>query len=233
MTVPGSQGSPESLGLPESQRLRERGATAWAAAVSHPMVTAIGVGTLPHETFRGYFEQNIQYLHAYVQAIALTIAAAPGRGPQATLARFLVQITDVEIPANVAFLTRLGGSPDALPPPLPTTSGYAQHLLTAAGTGNLAVALAALLPCQWSYGEIGQRLAAGGAPADPVYADWIALFSGDGYDELVHASTNLLDSVAATADPADTAAAFDRATAYELAFWEMAYTRGASDGLGG
>jgi len=33
------------------------------------------------------------------------------------------------------------------------------------------VALAALLPCQWSYGEIGKRLAAGGVPGDPVYAD--------------------------------------------------------------
>src|SRR6516164_125894 len=105
------------------------------------------------------------------------------------------------------------------PPPLPTTSGYARHLLAAAGSGNLAVALAALLPCQWSYGEIGQRLAAGGAPDDAVYADWIAMFSGDGYGELVRASAGLLDSVAATADPAATAAAFDRATAYELAFW--------------
>ena len=214
----------------ESSRLRERGAPTWAAAVSHPMVAEIGAGTLPHATFRGYFEQNIQYLHSYVRAIALAVAAAPDRESQATLARFLVQITDVEIPANLAFLTRLGGTTAELPPPLPTTSGYARHLLDAAGSGDLAVALAALLPCQWSYGEIGQRLAAGGPPADPVYADWIAMFSGDGYDELVRASTSLLDSVAVTADPAATAAAFDRATAYELAFWEMAYTRGASDG---
>jgi thiaminase (transcriptional activator TenA) len=224
-------GLPESPDFPESRRLRERGAATWAAAVSHPMVAAIGAGTLPHATFRCYFEQNLQYLHSYAQAIALTVGVAPDRGSRATLARFLVQITDVEIPANLDFLTRLGGSPGELPPPLPTTGGYARHLLACAGSGNLAVALAALLPCQWSYGEIGRRLAADGAPDDPVYADWIAMFSGDGYDELVRASTGLLDSVAATADPAATAAAFDRATAYELAFWEMAYTRGASDGV--
>ncbi len=66
-------------------------------------------------------------------------------------------------------------------------------------------------------------------PADPVYADWIALFAGDGYDELVQASTALLDR---HADPADEvrmaalAAAFDRSTRYELAFWDMAYARG-------
>jgi thiaminase/transcriptional activator TenA len=213
-----------------SARLRERGAATWAAATSHPMVAEIGAGALPHETFRFYFEQNIQYLHCYVQGIALAIAAAPDRASQATLARFLVQITDVEIPANLTFLTRLGGSPDRLPAPLPTTRGYAGHLLAVAGSGSLPVALAALLPCQWSYGEIGQRLAAGGAPADPVYADWIAMFSGEGYDDLVRASTGLLDNHAADADQGAAEAAFDAATGYELAFWEMAYTRGASDG---
>lgn len=226
-------GSPEheSLSAPGlSTLLRERGAATWAAATSHPMVAEIGAGTLPHETFRFYFEQNIQYLHCYVQGIALAIAAAPDRASQATLARFLIQITDVEIPANLTFLTRLGGSPDRLPAQLPTTRGYAGHLLAAAGSGSLPVALAALLPCQWSYGEIGQRLAAGGAPPDPVYADWIAMFADDGYDDLVRASTGLLDSCAADADQRAAEAAFDAATGYELAFWEMAYTRGASDG---
>jgi len=161
-------------GLPESARLRERGAATWAAAVTHPMVVAIGSGTLPHETFRFYFEQNVQYLHEYVRAIALTIAAAPDRSSQSLLARFLGQIVDVEIPANLAFLARLGGSAASLPDPLPTTRGYASHLLTTAREGNMAVALAALLPCQWSYGEIGQRLAAGDVPDDLVFADWIA-----------------------------------------------------------
>jgi thiaminase/transcriptional activator TenA len=218
--------------MTESARLRERGAATWAAAVTHPMVVAIGDGTLPHETFRFYFEQNVQYLHEYVRAISLTIAAAPDRSSQSLLARFLGQIVDVEIPANISFLARLGGSAASLPDPLPVTRGYASHLLTMAGSGNLAVALAALLPCQWSYGEIGQRLAAGGAPGDPVYADWIAMFSGDGYDDLVRATAGLLDSCAQDADPAATAAAFDGATAYELAFWEMAYTRGASGDAG-
>jgi thiaminase/transcriptional activator TenA len=74
------------------------------------------------------------------------------------------------------------------------------------------------VPCQWSYGEIGRRLARW-LPADPIYRDWIRLFAGDGYDELVTASTSLLDRPA-------TSDAFDRSTRYEIAFWQMAYTRG-------
>ena len=210
--------------------LRERGAAAWSAAVSHPMVAEIGAGSLPHETFRYYFQQNVLYLEDYARAIALIIGHAPGRDEITVLTRFLSQIVDTELPANYAFLARLGGpaGDGGAAPMAPTTYAYTRHLLDAAGRHDLATGLAAVLPCQWSYGEIAAGLVAA-PPADPVYADWISLFAGDGYDELVQASTALLDR---HADPGDEvrmaalAAAFDRSTRYELAFWDMAYTRG-------
>jgi thiaminase (transcriptional activator TenA) len=214
----------------ESRRLKERGAASWAAAVAHPMVAEIGAGTLPHATFRFYFEQNLGYLHEYARCIALTVvtAGAADRAAMSVLTRFLGQIVDVEIPANESFLTRLGGTPGIPAPLLPTAYAYTRHLLDVCRQPNLAVALAALLPCQWSYGEIGQRLVQA-PPADPIYADWIALFAGDGYDDLVTASTDLLDRYGSPADQDRTADAFDRSTRYEIAFWQMAYTRGASD----
>jgi thiaminase/transcriptional activator TenA len=192
------------------------------------MVAEIGEGTLPHETFRFYFEQNLQYLQEYARAIALAAGRAPGPAPLTTLTRFLAQIVEVEIPANVDFLERLGGSSAALPPLLPTSYAYTRHVLDTAGRDTLAVALAALLPCQWSYGEIGRRLMTS-LPDDPVYADWIALFAGEGYDELVIASTELLDRYCREEDQPRTADAFDRSTRYEVAFWEMAYRRGAGE----
>lgn len=212
----------------ESQRLRERGASQWAAAVAHPMVAQIGAGTLPHETFRFYFEQNLPYLREYARAIAYAAAGTSDRGAVSVLARFLGQIADVEIPANEAFLERLGGSPAEPAFMLPTTYAYTRHLLDATRRGGLAVALAALLPCQWSYGEIGRHLARS-LPDDPVYRDWIAMFAGDGYDDLVVASTELLDQDCTAGDQAFTSDAFDRSVRYEIAFWQLAYTRGESD----
>jgi thiaminase (transcriptional activator TenA) len=214
---------------PASVLLRDRGAATWSAAVGHPMVAEIGAGTLPHETFRYYFEQNVRYLEDYARAIALIIGHAPGRADVAVLTRFLVQIVQGELPANYSFLARLGGRPDA--PVAPTTYAYTRHLLDAAGRGDLATGLAAVLPCQWSYGEIAAPLAAA-LPADPVYAEWISMFAGDSYDELVHATTGLLDrhtDRVAEARMTELAAVFDRSTGYELAFWDMAYTRGQSD----
>jgi thiaminase/transcriptional activator TenA len=221
-----------STGTSASALLRERGAASWAAAVSHPMVAEIGAGSLTHETFRYYFGQNVLYLEDYARAIALIIGRAPDLAAVTVLTRFLGQIVDTELPANYAFLARLGG-PDRTGPAAvmaPTTYAYTRHLLDTAGRHELSAGLAAVLPCQWSYGEIATRLAAA-LPADPVYADWIGMFAGDGYDELVQASTSLLDQHTDVADEAlmtSLAGVFDRSTRYELAFWDMAYSRGQS-----
>jgi thiaminase len=42
----------------------------------------------------------------------------------------------------------------------------------------------------------------------------------------VTASTSLLDETRTRRDRVATSDAFDRSTRYELAFWQMAYTRG-------
>jgi thiaminase (transcriptional activator TenA) len=212
---------------PTSSALRAAGADAWAAAVNHPVVRAIGDGTLPHRTFRGYFEQNVRYLEDYARAIALAVARAPDRAALDVLSRFLRQIVATEIPANVAFLARLGGSADRLPGPAelhPVTYAYTRHLLQVCAQGDCAEGLAALLPCQWSYGEIAQPLMAA-PPDDPVYADWISMFGNADYDALVAETTGLLDRLA---DPADSrqrrrlSEVFTISIRYEREFWDMA-----------
>jgi len=224
----------EMPGSSLSLALRERGRAAWAAATSHPMVRQIGAGTLPHETFRHYFEQNILYLEDYARAIGLIIGKAPDYAAVDVLSRFLRQIAGVEIPSNVEFLRRLGGSPaapGAMTTMLPVTYGYTRHLLYTSAQGTCAEGLTAVLPCQWSYGELATPLMAA-LPDDPVYADWVSMFGHGGYSALVAETTGLLDRLA---DPADEAAAarlawiFDTSTRYEVQFWDMAYGAPAAD----
>jgi len=235
--------SPATGTATASAALRAAGRDAWTAAVSHPMVAAIAAGTLPHETFRRYFEQNVRYLEDYARAIALTMAKAPDRPALDVLSRFGRQIVGTEIPANLDFLARLGGSADRLPGPAalhPVTYAYTRHLLHVCAQDGCAEGLAALLPCQWSYGEIAQPLMAA-PPADPVYADWIRMFGNADYDALVAETTGLLDRLAGpvvgdpvAGDPAagETAdagpwprlsAVFSISIRYEREFWDMAY----------
>ena len=253
--APATTGPATTGPVTASAALRAAGHAAWAAAVSHPMVRAIAAGTLPHETFRGYFEQNVRYLEDYARAIALTTAKAPDAAALDVLSRFLRQIVATEIPANLAFLERLGGSAGRLPgldELHPVTYGYTRHLLHVCEAGSCAEGLAALLPCQWSYGEIAQPLMAA-PPDDPVYADWIRMFGNSDYDALVAETTGLLDRLAGpvagntvagntvaggtvaggTADAgpwARLSAVFRISIRYEGEFWDMAYAAGGQEG---
>ena len=218
----------EPRSQPVSGMLQQAGAGAWAKATGHPMVQAIADGSLPHETFRRYFEQNVLYLQDYARAIALIASKAPDREALTTLSRFLGQIVEHEIPANLSFLERLGGDPAALGGVgslKPAAYAYTRHLLAVSAQGDVAEGLAAVLPCQWSYGEIARPLMAA-APSDPIYSDWIRMFGNEDYGALVDRTTALLDRLADPADQERMASLFgifDRSTQYEVAFWDMAY----------
>jgi thiaminase/transcriptional activator TenA len=115
---------------------------------------------------------------------------------------------------------------------LPATYGYTRHLLSVCALGDCVEGLTAVLPCQWSYGELARPLRAH-PPADPIYADWIAMFGNDEYDGLVAETTGLLDRLV---DPADErriamlSRIFERSTRYEAEFWDMAYGDTATAG---
>jgi thiaminase (transcriptional activator TenA) len=218
-----------------SERMHEQGRPIWERATNHPMVREIGEGSLPHETFRYYFSQNILYLEDYARALGLIIGKAPDREAIDVLSRFLGRISAEEIPANLRFFERLGGdlsTVDATSSMAPTTYGYTRHLLYVAAQGDCAAGLTAVLPCQWSYGELAKPLVRH-LPADPIYAEWIGLFGEDGYDDLVAESTGLLDRLV---DPTDEEQfrqlswIFDTSTRHEVMFWDMAYEGRSDDG---
>ena len=210
-----------------SARLRDVGAGAWQAATGHPMVKEMAAGTLPHASFRHYFEQNIAYLEDYTRAIAVALSKAPDTGALEVLGGLLDQIISVELPANRRFLERLGGDPARVRGVLtmsPTTYSYTRHLLATAELGDCAAGITALLPCQWIYGEIGTQIA-GAEPDDPIYADWVALFGDPEYAKLVGNTTSLLDRLAAPDQEnlSRLQVIFDTSTRYEIDFWDMAY----------
>jgi thiaminase/transcriptional activator TenA len=220
-------------GLGVASKLHEQGADAWAAAVQHPMVKRIADGSLPHETFRRYFMQNVLYLEEYARAIGIIVGKAPDRDSVTILTSFLSGIVETEIPSNLAFLERLGGDPETvagLGVMQPVTYAYTRHLLSTCALGDCVDGLTAVLPCQWSYGELARPLMSD-PPADPIFADWIGLFGNDEYDASVAQTTALLDRLVDPTDEARTAGLsriFERSTLFEAAFWDMAYANTAS-----
>ena len=89
-----------------------------------------------------------------------------------------------------------------------------------------AVPSAALLPCMWSFSEIGQRLARQARPADERYAKWIDLYASGEFAALAQWCRDLLDRLAEGLPERELwklEAAFLSSSRYEWQFWEMAW----------
>jgi hypothetical protein len=115
-----------------SARLRARRGEL-GSCYRHPMVRQIGAGTLPHETFRRYFEQNILYRGDYARAIGLILAKAPDLAATNVLG-WSTSTFAIPVPVPVrswSGSTRLDAVPRAGPGP--PSSAWADAAAAAAG----------------------------------------------------------------------------------------------------
>jgi thiaminase/transcriptional activator TenA len=210
-------------------QLQRDNAALHEATLAHPVVRGIGDGSLPEQTFRYYVEQDYQFLRRYVRVLARAVSASPDLPTATRLADLLQATLAVEIDALVELYAAFDGDRARLDEvvPAPTCQAYTDHLLACAAGSDLVVILAAILPCQWGYREIGRTLARRGLPAHPGYARWIGEYASDEYGALVDWLVARFDTLAGSAGAAArerAATAFTLSTRYELRFWEMAGT---------
>ena len=209
--------------------LRAAAADVWEAQHAHPFVRGIGDGTLPVARFAHYVRQDYLFLIEYARMLALGAARAPDLETMRRFADLAQTILGEEMELHRAFAREFGITEAELEaePPAPTTQAYTDFLVRTAAIGELADLSAALLPCMWGYAEVGQRLAAAGAPPDERYARWIQTYAAPEFEELAAWCRGLVDRLAeGTGDDgrARMHLAFLTCSRYELAFWEMGWT---------
>ena len=212
-----------------AEELQARHAAIFARVQAHPFVRGIGDGTLPVERFRFYIEQDYVFLIEYARVLALAVAKGRELAGMGFFAELLHATLNVEMALHRGYAAKFGIAEADLAgaTAAPTTYAYTRHLLATAYAGSPVEIAAALLPCQWGYGEIGRALAAAGAPADrPLYAEWIAAYAGEEYHRLVAGLIAGFDALAAQEGDAGRrrlADIFLISSRYEWAFWEMAW----------
>jgi len=209
-----------------SERLYHAAEPIWQKTLTHPFVTGIGDGTLPLENFRFYMGQDYVFLIEYSRLLALVTAKAPDLDTMSRFASLLDATLNREMTLHREFAAQCGISALALAQtqPAPTTLAYTNHLVRVAAIGNLAETLAALLPCQWGYCEIGQMLTRRGKPsAVPFYCQWIDMYASPEFAELAAWVRSLLDSFAGMVSEERLNEIFCISARYEYLFWEMAY----------
>ena len=199
------------------------------AILSHPFITGIGDGTLPVEKFKHYVKQDYVYLIDYAKVLAVASARAPDLETMGWFAGLLDETLNTEMELHRSYCGEFGITREELEQTeaAPTTIAYTGFLLKVAHLGNFGELVAALLPCQWGYWEIGHHLAKQGVPREaPLYSKWIEMYSSGEFEELAESIRSLADRVAEGVAPSQLAAmeeAYLTSLRLEYKFWDMAY----------
>lgn len=212
-----------------SDDLRRMGASMWETEQNHPFVTGIGDGSLPLDKFRYYMRQDYIFLVDYCRTISLAVAKAPTVEDMGWFARLIHETLNTEMSLHIGFCADLGITEDELlaTKPSPTTMAYNNHMIQTAFSGSVGEIASVILPCAWGYCEIGQMLAARGAPeSQPLYARWIEMYESPEFEELAVWLRSFIDRVALNSGEDELTRmkrAFMRSSQFEYMFWDAAY----------
>jgi len=211
-----------------TDRLHRLAAPVWEAQHRHPFIRGIGDGTLDMERFSHWVRQDYLFLIEYARLLSLAAARAPDLEGMTRFAGLALDTLKMEMDLHRAYASGFGITPEELEgeTKTPTCQAYTDFLLRTATLGDYGELLAALLPCMWGFSEIGERLAADGAPEDRRYADFIAMYASPDFAALAAWCRGAVDRAAeglseAALDRMDRA--FLTSSRYEHQFWEMAW----------
>jgi thiaminase/transcriptional activator TenA len=113
-------------------------------------------------------------------------------------------------------------------PKAPTNEAYTNHILRVAYEGSMGENVAALLPCMWTYLDVGGRLAEiGGYKGHLIYEEWCEAYNAQEYNELVKIYRSLVDRSAEKSGKTvkdKMRHHFRVSMRYEYMFWDMAYS---------
>jgi thiaminase/transcriptional activator TenA len=109
----------------------------------------------------------------------------------------------------------------------PATAGYCNFLLRVASLGDYSELTAAVLPCMWTYAEIGASL----RPTSDRYREWIDMYASPEFAELAEWARSIVDEASGRFDRMS--AAFTASCEHEVRFWDAASAaRGPHPGAG-
>lgn len=211
-----------------SEELRDENKRIWDAITGHPFVQELGAGTLPIKKFTYYVKQDYLYLIDFARCIGLAASKADDVEDMRRWAEMMGGCLKYETEMLEDVSEALGVTPGELrqTPKAPTNEAYTNHLLRVAYEGSMAENVAALLPCMWTYLDVGATLSGiGGYRGHPVYGEWCEAYNAPEYTELVDIYIDLVDRSAKAGAPVKDRMRrhFQLSMMYEYMFWEMAY----------
>jgi thiaminase (transcriptional activator TenA) len=200
-----------------SDQLRAAAGPAWRAAVSHPFVRGLEDGSLDEAAFRFYIRQDYLFLIDYARLLSIGAARAPRVADMQKFAALACSVLETEMDLHRTFAASWGVDDLHAVAAEPATSAYCNFLLRVASLGDYAELAAAVLPCMWTYAEIGASL----SPSSDRYRAWIDMYAAPEFAELAEWARSIVDEVSGRVDRMS--AAFTASCEHEVRFWDAAY----------
>ena len=203
--------------MSRSSELRAAAADVWDASLAHEGVRALGDGSLDETAFRYYIRQDYLFLIDYGRLLSLGAARAPRLVWMRRFAALASSVLELEMELHREFAARWGVSDLEATRLEPATAASSEKSSSDAVRSRKLQYAAALLPCMWSYAEIGATLNA----TSDRYREWIDMYASEEFGELAAWARSVVDEV--DGDGARMEAAFTASCSHELRFWDAAY----------
>lgn len=215
-----------------TDRLRKAVDPIWQGSHNHPFVLGMGDGTLPIEKYCYYMCQDYVYLIDYAKLFALGSIKAYDLDTMARFAWVLDGTLNGEMEMHRKNAAKVGITNEQLEATeaSPTCLAYVNYMLKTAHEGSLAELNSVLLPCMWSYWEIGLSLMKrGGAGINhEIYGEWIKMYISDEFADLTKWLIELMDKLAEGKSEEELQRLekqFIISSKFEYMFWDMAYNQ--------
>lgn len=212
-----------------SAELKEEYQDIWRKILKHSFIQELGSGTLPIEKFTFYVKQDYLYLIDFARCIGLAASKAEDVESMRGWAQRMEGCLKYEMLMLEDVSRTLGISKEEIEnsKKSPTNTAYLNHLLKVAFSGSLGENIAALLPCMWTYLDVGKELnKIKGFYGHPVYDEWCRAYNAPEYRDLVQAYIDTLDDFADKSGDylkERMRSHFEQSLKYEYMFWDMAY----------
>ncbi|WP_066187633.1 MULTISPECIES: thiaminase II [Gracilibacillus] len=212
-----------------SEELRAAADDIYQGIFQHPFVVGIGKGDLHKEAIIHYVKADYEYLNAFINIYGIAIAKGDTRKEMAYFHEKISFILHSEIHPHHNLCQVAGVHYDDLQgyPLPPSAHHYVTHMKSVAQQGSMGELIAALLPCPWTYLEIGQHLNEVYQPTeDHPFYDWIQFYANPETGSITTELCQRLDEWAEGVreqEKEKAKQAFIKSCQLEYLFWEMAY----------
>ncbi|MDG5472591.1 thiaminase II [Jeotgalibacillus sp. ET6] len=213
-----------------TEELRRENEDIFSLIFDHPFVQGIGKGDVPEEALAHYIKADYEYLNAFMKIYGIAISKSSSREDIAYFNKQIDFVLHSEIHPHNNFCEVIGVSYEDLQgyPLPPTADHYIKHMMAHAQLGTLGEIIAALLPCPWTYFEIGRELIKQYSPSeDHPFFPWITFYAEQRVEDVVLVMRERLDALAESASEQEKQRmkeAFRKSCQLEWSFWEMAFS---------